>query len=44
MSTKSCVICGGAESEGELLVAAPCRSHWVCPDDVSAFFVSAEML
>jgi hypothetical protein len=41
MSTKECVICGSIESDGELLVAAPCRVHWVCADDVSAFFERA---
>ncbi|KAL5114843.1 hypothetical protein ACEQ8H_007272 [Pleosporales sp. CAS-2024a] len=38
---KACVICGGEEKDGELLVAAPCRRHWVCPDDVSSFFQRA---
>jgi hypothetical protein len=41
MTKKSCVICGGQESEGELLVEAPCDRHWVCSDDVSAFFARA---
>jgi len=38
---KSCVICGGEESEGELLIQAPCGSHFVCPDDVASFFERA---
>jgi hypothetical protein len=41
MDSKSCVICGSDETEGELLVAAPCHDHWVCPDDVSSFFERA---
>ncbi|KAF2036042.1 hypothetical protein EK21DRAFT_52351, partial [Setomelanomma holmii] len=38
---KSCVICGGTENEGELLIAAPCQRHFVCPDDISSFFQRA---
>ncbi|KAH7090295.1 hypothetical protein FB567DRAFT_287853 [Paraphoma chrysanthemicola] len=38
---KSCVICGGTESEGELLLAAPCGRHFVCHDDISSFFERA---
>lgn len=43
MSTvpKSCVICGGEESEGEVLIDAPCGQHSVCPDDVASFFERA---
>ncbi|KAH6841822.1 hypothetical protein B0T12DRAFT_319595, partial [Alternaria alternata] len=39
--SKSCVICGTEESEGELLLEAPCGRHWVCPDDVGSFFENA---
>ncbi|KAF1941973.1 hypothetical protein EJ02DRAFT_346572 [Clathrospora elynae] len=39
--SKSCVICGGGESEGELLIEAPCGRHWVCSDDVTTFFENA---
>jgi hypothetical protein len=38
---KSCVICGGTEDEGEVLVSTPCRRHWVCPDDIADFFKRA---
>ncbi|KAH5074864.1 hypothetical protein HBH95_138300 [Parastagonospora nodorum] len=38
---KGCVICGGEEKDGELLIAAPCGQHWVCPDDISSFFERA---
>lgn len=38
---KSCQICGGTEAEGELLLQAPCSRHWVCPDDIAAFFERA---
>jgi hypothetical protein len=41
MVEKSCVICGGEESAGEVLVEAPCRTHWVCTDDVASFFERA---
>jgi hypothetical protein len=40
-SGKGCVICGGEEKDGELLVAAPCSRHWVCPDDIISFFERA---
>jgi hypothetical protein len=40
-SGKGCVICGGEEKDGELLVAAPCGRHWVCPDDITSFFERA---
>ncbi|KAF1828664.1 hypothetical protein BDW02DRAFT_584306 [Decorospora gaudefroyi] len=39
--SKSCVICGSNESECELLLSAPCGSHWVCTDDVASFFENA---
>ncbi|KAH7361234.1 hypothetical protein BKA66DRAFT_444801 [Pyrenochaeta sp. MPI-SDFR-AT-0127] len=39
--SKSCVICGGDESEDELLLEAPCGRHWVCPDDVASYFERA---
>ncbi|KAG9185256.1 hypothetical protein G6011_07800 [Alternaria panax] len=39
--SKSCVICGTEESEGELLLEAPCGRHWVCADDVGSFFENA---
>ncbi|KAH7075857.1 hypothetical protein BKA63DRAFT_565907 [Paraphoma chrysanthemicola] len=38
---KSCVICGGTESESELLLAAPCGRHFVCHDDISSYFERA---
>jgi hypothetical protein len=41
MTGKECVICGGQESEGELLLAAPCGRHWVCSDDIPTFFERA---
>jgi hypothetical protein len=41
MAEKSCVICGGEEGEGEILIQAPCRTHWVCEDDVASFFERA---
>ncbi|CAO2651208.1 Nn.00g095050.m01.CDS01 [Neocucurbitaria sp. VM-36] len=39
--SKSCLICGGDETEGDLLVEAPCGRHWVCADDISTFFEHA---
>lgn len=39
--SKSCIICGGEESEGELLREAPCGTHWVCADDIASFFERA---
>ncbi|KAL6710827.1 hypothetical protein ACN47E_007884 [Coniothyrium glycines] len=39
--SKVCVICGGEESEGDLLLEAPCGQHWVCSDDVASFFERA---
>ena len=39
--SKSCLICGGDETEGELLVEAPCGRHWICADDISSFFERA---
>lgn len=39
--SKSCVICGGEESDGELLRPAPCGRHLVCPDDIASFFERA---
>jgi hypothetical protein len=39
--SKSCVICGSEESDGELLLDAPCGRHWICADDVGSFFENA---
>lgn len=39
--SKSCLICGGEEKNGELLIEAPCGRHWVCPDDIASFFQRA---
>lgn len=39
--SKSCVICGGEESDCELLLGAPCGDHFVCSDDVGSFFERA---
>jgi hypothetical protein len=39
--SKSCVICGTEEREGELLLEAPCGRHSVCADDVGSFFENA---
>lgn len=39
--SNSCVICGSEESDGEVLLAAPCGSHWVCTDDLPDFFERA---
>ncbi|KAH6870304.1 hypothetical protein BKA58DRAFT_457741 [Alternaria rosae] len=39
--SKSCVICGTEESEGELLLEAPCGRHLVCADDIGSFFENA---
>jgi hypothetical protein len=41
MTDKTCVICGGSEGEGEVLLQAPCRDHWVCTDCVGSFFQRA---
>lgn len=38
---KECVICGTAESEEDLLIEAPCERHWVCVDDIAAYFENA---
>lgn len=35
---KTCVVCGGDETNGEQLVEAPCQRHWVCTDDVGNYF------
>jgi hypothetical protein len=39
--SKSCVICGSEEDEGETLLMAPCERHWICADDVGSFFENA---
>ncbi|KAF1851888.1 uncharacterized protein K460DRAFT_270383 [Cucurbitaria berberidis CBS 394.84] len=39
--SKSCVICGGDESQGELLIDAPCGHHSVCVGDIPSFFERA---
>lgn len=38
---KSCIICGGDEDSGEVLLEAPCQRHWVCTDDIASFFERA---
>ena len=38
---KSCVICGGDEAGGDILLEAPCQRHWVCTDDIGSFFERA---
>lgn len=41
MVSKQCIICGDEENEDQKLVAAPCKRHFVCSDDMASFFENA---